>query len=237
MELNKFLTIVIPCKNEKDIIQKTLDLLNYQSDIKGVQVIVCDDSDDQITKENLEKRSNSKTDQFYLRVTVGGLPGVARNRGFENVNTPYVLFMDSDVYLLDPKTIKRSILKILQKNLDLVTTKFRSDNGKFNYIYKTFDLLQTLSKWSTPFCLGGYMLIKSDTFRQLDGFDEEVKVAEDYYFSKQIKPKKFSRINNVVFTPPRRFENKGLKYMIKLFFGSFFNHNNKSYFTKDKNYW
>ena len=139
MELNNFLTIVIPCKNEKDIIQKTLDLLNYQSDIKGVQVIVCDDSDDQITKENLEKRSNSKTDQFYLRVTNGGLPGVARNRGFENVNTPYVLFMDSDVYLLDPKTTKRSILKILQKNLDLVTTKFRSDNGKFNYIYKTFD--------------------------------------------------------------------------------------------------
>ena len=214
-----------------------MDLLNYQSDIKGVQVIVCDDSDDQITKENLEKRSNSKTDQFYLRVTNGGLPGVARNRGFENVNTPYVLFMDADVYLLDPKTIKRSILKILQKNLDLVTTKFRSDNGKFNYIYKTFDLLQTLSKWSTPFCLGGYMLIKSDTFKRLNGFDEEVKVAEDYYFSKQIKSKKFSRINNVVFTPPRRFENKGLGYMIKLFFGSFFNHKNKSYFTKDKNYW
>lgn len=235
--LNKFLTIIIPCKNEKDIILKTLDLLNYQSDIKGVQVIVCDDSDDQITKENLEKRSNRKTDEFYLRVTSGGLPGVARNRGFQMVNTPYVLFMDADVYLLDPKTIKRSILKILQKNLDLVTTKFRSDNGKFNYIYKTFDLLQTLSKWSTPFCLGGYMLIKSETFKKLNGFDEEIRVAEDYYFSKQIKPTKFSRINNVVFTPPRRFENKGLGYMIKLFFGSFFNHKNKSYFTKDKNYW
>lgn len=237
MELNKFLTIVIPCKNEKDIILKTLDLLNYQSDIWGVKVVVCDSSDDGITKFDIIERLEINLDKFDLYLMDGGLPAVARNNGFKLVETPYVLFMDADVYLLDPKTIKRSILKILQKNLDLVTTKFRSDNGKFNYIYKTFDLLQTLSKWSTPFCLGGYMLIKSDTFKQLNGFDEQVKVAEDYYFSKQIKPKKFSRINNVVFTPPRRFENKGLMYMIKLFFGSFFNHKNKSYFTKDKNYW
>jgi glycosyltransferase involved in cell wall biosynthesis len=237
MELNKFLTIVIPCKNEKDIILKTLDLLNYQSDIWGVKVVVCDSSDDGITKFDIIERLEINLDKFDLYLMDGGLPAVARNNGFKLVETPYVLFMDADVYLLDPKTIKRSILKIIKKNLDLVTTKFRSDNGKFNYIYKTFDLLQTLSKWSTPFCLGGYMLIKSDTFKQLNGFDEEVKVAEDYYFSKQIKPKKFSRINNVVFTPPRRFENKGLKYMIKLFFGSFFNHKNKSYFTKDKNYW
>ena len=237
MELNKFLTIVIPCKNEKDIIQKTLDLLNYQSDIWGVKVVICDSSDDGITKFDIIERLEINLDKFDLYLMDGGLPAVARNNGFKIVETPYVLFMDSDIYLLDPKTIKRSILKILQKNLDLVTTKFRSDNGKFNYIYKTFDLLQTLSKWSTPFCLGGYMLVKSDTFKKLNGFDEEIKVAEDYYFSKQIKPKKFSRINNVVFTPPRRFENKGLKYMIKLFFGSFFNHKNKSYFTKDKNYW
>lgn len=237
MDLNKLITIVIPCKNEKDIILKTLDLINYQLDIKGVQVIVCDASDDEITKYNLEKRSNRKIDKFYLRIIEGGLPGVARNRGFQMVNTPYVLFMDADVYLLDPKTIKRSLLKIIKRDLDLVTTKFRSDNGRFNYIYKTFDLIQSLSKWSTPFCLGGYMLIKSETFKKLNGFDEEIIVAEDYYFSKQIKPTKFSRINNVVFTPPRRFENKGLGYMIKLFFGSFFNHKNKSYFTKDKNYW
>ena len=116
MDLNKLITIVIPCKNEKDIVLKTLDLINYQLDIKGVQVIVCDASDDEITKYNLEKRSNRKIDEFYLRIIDGGLPGVARNRGFQMVNTPYVLFMDADVYLLDPKTIKRSLLKIIKKD-------------------------------------------------------------------------------------------------------------------------
>lgn len=237
MDLSNQLTIVIPCKNEKNIVQKTLDLLNYQLDITGVKVIICDSSNDGVTKNDLINRSQKKTDKFDLYVTIGGLPSVARNIGFKSVQTPYVLFIDSDVFLLDPKILKRAFLKIHSKNFDLITTKFRSDNGKFNYVYKLFDLLQTISKWSTPFCLGGFMMIRSETFKKLGGFDQDIKVAEDYHFSKQIKPKKFGRINNIVFTPPRRFENKGLFYMVKLFIGSFFNHKNKSYFTEDKNYW
>ena len=239
MYLKDFVTIVIPCKNEKEVVQKTLDLLNYQTDIFGVKVVVCDASNDGITKTELLNRLVYKFfhDKFELHLMEGGLPAIARNNGFKLVTTPYVLFMDADVFLLDPKIIKRAILRIYKKDLDLVTVKFRSDNGKYNYVYRMFDFLQLISKWSTPFCLGGFMLVKSKTFKKLNGFDEEIKIAEDYHFSKQIKPKKFGRINNVVFTPPRRFENKGILYMVKLFLGSFFNHKNKSYFTEDKNYW
>ena len=237
MDLSKQVTIVIPCKNEKDIIQKTLDLLNYQSDIWGVKVVVCDSSDDGITKFDIIERLETNSDKFDLHLMDGGLPAVARNKGFKLVETPYVLFIDSDVFLLDPKIVKRAFLRIHRQKLDLVTTKFRSDNGKYNYVYRLFNLLQTISKWSTPFCLGGFMMIRSETFKTLGGFDEEIKVAEDYHFSKQVTPSKFGRIDNIVFTPPRRFENKGLLYMIKLFLGSFFNHKNKSYFTEDKNYW
>jgi glycosyltransferase involved in cell wall biosynthesis len=239
MDLSKLVTIVIPCKNEKDIILKTLDLLNHQVDIKNVKVIVCDASNDGITKPDLLGRLEyeHRTDMFDLYIMEGGLPAKARNNGFKLVTTPYVLFMDADVFLLDPKVLKRSIVRIHKYHLDLVTAKFRSDNGKYNYVYKVFDLIQTLSKWSTPFCLGGYMLVRSETFKSIGGFDEEIKVAEDYMFSKQIKPKKFGRINNIVFTPPRRFENKGVMYMLKLMMSSFFNQNNKNYFTNDKGYW
>jgi len=237
MKLEELVTIVIPCKNEKDIIQKTLDLLNYQKDIWRVKVIVCDASNDGITKIDLVERLEMNSDIFDLYVMDGGLPSVARNNGFRLVKTPYVLFMDADVFLLDPKVLLRSILKIKKYELDLVTVKFRSDNGKFNYVYKVFDVIQLLSKWSTPFCLGGYMLVRSETFKSIGGFDEEIKVAEDYMFSKQIKPKKFGRINNIVYTPPRRFENKGVWYMLQLMLSSFFNKNNKDYFTSDQGYW
>ena len=239
MDLNKLITIVIPCKNEKDIILKTLDLLNHQKNIQGVKVIVCDASNDGVTKLDLLNRLEyqHRTDMFDLHLMDGGLPAKARNNGFKIVTTPYVLFMDADVFLLDPKVLKRSVVRIHRYHLDLVTAKFRSDNGRYNYVYKVFDLIQTLSKWSTPFCLGGYMLVRSETFKSIGGFDEEIKVAEDYMFSKQIKPKKFGRINNIVFTPPRRFENKGVMYMLRLMLSSFFNNKNKEYFTNDKDYW
>jgi glycosyltransferase involved in cell wall biosynthesis len=237
MKLEELVTIVIPCKNEKEIILKTLDLLNYQKDIWRVKVIVCDASNDGVTKPDLINRLEINSDYFDLYLMDGGLPSVARNNGFKLVKTPYVLFMDADVFLLDPKVLLRSILKIKKYNLDLVTVKFRSDNGRYNYVYKVFDFIQMLSKWSTPFCLGGYMLVRSETFKAIGGFDEEIKVAEDYMFSKQIKPKKFGRINNIVYTPPRRFENKGVWYMLQLMLSSFFNKNNKDYFTSDQGYW
>lgn len=237
MKLEELVTIVIPCKNEKEIILKTLDLLNYQKDIWRVKVIVCDVSNDAVTKIDLIDRLEMNLDYFDLYLMEGGLPSVARNNGFKLVKTPYVLFMDADVFLLDPKVLLRSILKIKKYNLDLVTVKFRSDNGRYNYVYKVFDFIQMLSKWSTPFCLGGYMLVRTETFKAIGGFDEEIKVAEDYMFSKQIKPKKFGRINNIVYTPPRRFENKGVWYMLQLMLSSFFNKNNKDYFTSDQGYW
>lgn len=237
MKLEQLVTIVIPCKNEKSIIQKTLDLLNYQQGIRNVKVVVCDASNDGVTKPDLLDRIENHNDWFDLYLMDGGLPARARNNGFKLVETPYVLFIDSDVFLLDPKIIKRSIIRIHKQNLDLVTAKFRSDNGKFNYVYKTFDFIQMLSKWSTPFCLGGYMLVRSDTFRTIGGFNEEIKVAEDYMFSKQIMAKKFGRINNIVYTPPRRFEKKGVWYMLQLMLSSFFNKNNKDYFTNDQGYW
>ena len=231
------LTIVIPCKNEKNTILKSLDLLNYQSNIFNVKVIVCDASNDGITRDFLLDRLEYVCDMFDLHIMDGGLPAKARNNGFKLVTTPYVLFMDADVFLLDPKVIFRSVIKINKDKLDLVTTKFRSDNGKYNYVYKTFDLIQLASKWTTPFCLGGYMLVRSEAFREIGGFDEDVKIAEDYIFSKQIGSRKFGRINNIVYTTPRRFESKGIWYMLKLMIGSFFNSNNKKFFESDKGYW
>jgi glycosyltransferase involved in cell wall biosynthesis len=237
MDLKNLITIVIPCKNEKDVILKTLDLLNYQRNVTGVNVIVCDSSNDSVTYESLINRLTHNKDLFDLIIIDGGLPGIARNKGFKIVKTPYVLFMDSDVFLLDAKILTQSIKKIHKNNLDLVTTKFRTDNGEYNYIYKSFDVIQSLSKWITPFCLGGFMLIRSETFKLIGGFDEDVKVAEDYILSKQIKSNKFSRLNNIIYTLPRRFKNKGVMYMIKLMITSLFNRNNKSYFKNDKGYW
>jgi glycosyltransferase involved in cell wall biosynthesis len=124
MELSRFLTIVIPCKNESKIIDTTLSLLNFQTDIERVTVIVADSSDDG-TKEMLESRNN---DKFNLQIIKGGLPGKARNRGAKRVLTPYVLFMDADMFILDPNLLRDCIKMMRRENIDLLTTKVRTTN-------------------------------------------------------------------------------------------------------------
>jgi len=163
------LTIVIPCKNEKNIISKTLDLLNHQTNIHGVKVVVCDSSNDGMTKLSLLNRLeyNLITDNFNLNLIEGGLPATARNNGFKLVSTPYVLFMDADIFLLDSELLNNAVLKIQNENLDLVSVRFRTDNGDYNYVYKVFDVLQKLSRLISPFCLGGFMLTKTSKFKGL----------------------------------------------------------------------
>lgn len=233
MELFKFLTIVIPCKNESKTIDATLSLLNFQDNIDNVKVIISDSSTDETTYQ-LESRTN---DKFKLKIIQGGLPAKARNNGARYVKTPYVLFIDSDMYLLDPTLLTTVIRMMLDQDIDLLTTKIRTTNGKYNYVFRTFDFIQKISKFISPFCLGGFMLFKTDTFNQLGGFNEDAKVAEDYLLSKQIKPKRFKIINTTVFTPPRRFDNKGVMYMLKLMVKSFLNRNNKQFFSDDNTYW
>jgi glycosyltransferase involved in cell wall biosynthesis len=233
MELSKLLTIVIPCKNEGITINQTLTLLNFQNGINGVKVIVADSSDDGTTY-HLENRNK---DYFNLEIIQGGLPSKARNKGAERADTPFILFMDADMMILDTNLLNECMDIIMNERLDLLTTKVRTTNGKYNYVFRTFDLIQGITRYITPFCLGGFMLIRKSTFNSLNGFDEEAKVAEDYLLSKQIKTNKFKVYRKTIFTLPRRFENKGLWYMTKLMIQSFTNRNNKGYFSNHNSYW
>ena len=186
------------------------------------------------TTYQLEVRNK---DRFNLKIINGGLPSKARNNGANQAKTPYILFMDADMFILDPKLLKESINQMIENKYDLLTTKVRTTNGKYNYVFRTFDLIQKISKTFSPFCLGGFMLLRADTFKKLGGFDEEAKVAEDYLLSKQIESNKFKILNKTIFTLPRRFDDKGTLYMTKLMFKSYINRNNKEFFSKDNTYW
>ena len=233
MNLQKYLTIVIPCKNEGTIVFKTLDLLNYQRGIQDVSVIVSDNSDDG-TKEKLQNRTG---DKFNLQIIDGGYPSAGRNNGAKLTTTPYVLFLDADIFILDVYLLSKVTKEIIEKDGHLLTTKFQSTNGKYNLVFNSFYKQQKLMKPFESFALGGFMLMNTEEFWKHCGFDEEVLVAEDYQLSRKIKSKKFILHNGVVFTTPRRFENKGMFYMIKLMFTLFFNRNNKKYFKDGRGYW
>ena len=229
--MNNQLTIVIPCKNEGLRLMGTLDLL-YTQYIK-CRIILADSSTGRLAP------TVNAVHNFYPEVEIieGGLPAVARNNGAKLVTTPYVLFLDADMYLKDTKIIRKALQAAIKKDLDLVTCRFKTTTGEYNWVYRIFDVIQLVSWITKPFAIGGFMLFKTETFNQLGGFNEEDKIAEDYHLSQKIKPRKFSIINRYVHTSPRRFFNKGVRYMIKLAWSSWLNRNNENWYKQDYGYW
>jgi len=229
--MRHLLTIVIPCKNEALGIIKTIDLIKHLD----CKIIVADSSDDNITRTHLLRYvKKSKIDVIIIE---GGLPAIARNKGAELVETPFILFLDADINILDSKVIKEALSKISSFHLDLVTCKFRSIDGRYNWVWWIFDIIQWFCSKTTPFAVGGFMLFKTKTFNELGKFNENDKIAEDYHLSSKIKPNKFRIINNFAYTSSRRFDKSGVWTMIKIAIGAWFNRKNDKWFENDFNYW
>lgn len=228
------ITIVIPCKNEGTIIKKALDLINLQRGIEGTRVIVADCSDDGFTRDLILSNSEKNVN---LEIIDGGYPAFGRNRGAEISKTPYILFLDSDMFLEDPNTLSIIVNDFIKTGKHLATTKMRTNDGKYNYVYKIFDFIQKGSSFTTPFAIGGFMLFEREEFNRLGGFVDEDKFAEDYHLSSKIKPSKFKIYNEIVYTTSRRFKNKGLKYMLIMMLKSWLNRNNEEFFKNDHDYW
>ena len=86
------LTVVIPCKNEQQYIANLLNSLSKQQCIDGVRIIIADCSTDD-TPDIIQKNKGN----LQVEVIQGGPVSLARNAGARLVDTPYVLFIDSDV--------------------------------------------------------------------------------------------------------------------------------------------
>lgn len=217
------LTIVIPCKNEG------INLINTIKSSGFKKIVVADSSDDN-TIELLKELS------FKVKVVEGGFPAKARNNGAKIVNTPYILFLDSDITIKDENLIWDCLIEMEKNNLDLCTVRITT-NDFYKIHYLIFDFLQFFLSKITPFAVGGFMLFRTDKFNELGGFCDDDKFAEDYNLSKKIHPKKFKILNKKVFTSSRRFKKKGIVYIIKMMILSFLNRNNPKFFKSDWNYW
>lgn len=233
MKIHEFLTIVIPSKNESDIILDTLWYLNEQLNIKNTEVIIADSSTDNTIE--LIRNSNSFKN-LRISVVMGGTPSVARNNGFKFCKTPYVLFLDADMELRDPNTINSCLYKIFKEELHLVTCKIRCE-GKYFYVYPIFEFFRDLMSFKYPFSVGGFMMFKSYRFNKIGKFCEGDLFAEDFNISMRISPNRFAVVDSIVNTSDRRFKKKGLFYMIRMAILSLVNRNNPQFFKEDHGYW
>jgi len=230
------LTIVIPCKNEQQYIANLLSSLSKQQCIEGVRIIIADCSTDD-TPEIIQKNKGN----LQVEVIQGGPVSIARNAGARLVDTPYLLFIDSDVMFFSNTVIIDTVEELERSNLDLVGLNIKCyDNdilAKFSF--SVFNLVNRILSKFIPFAVGAYMLTRTEKFKELGGFPEKYPTSEDFHLSKKYDVKRFKIAKHYFGQDNRRFKKMGYFGMTWYLIKNFTNRNNEAYWERldgDK-YW
>jgi glycosyltransferase involved in cell wall biosynthesis len=232
--LKNLVTIVIPSKNEGTNLYTTVSYISLQHRIAGVKVIIADCSHDEQSLKIVKKVKSHFKYSLNVEVIPGGYPAYGRYHGAKLVETPYVLFLDADVFLYN----KNVIYDVVKNTKHLSTVTFSTDKG-YNWIYKVFTFSQRVMKlFGSSFAIGGFQLFKTEAYRYAGEYNPDQVFAEDYYISNKIQSSLFS-IHNIdgVYTSARRFKNKGLFYMLSLMLKCWVNRNNPNFYLKSHGYW
>jgi glycosyltransferase involved in cell wall biosynthesis len=163
-----WVTVVIPCKNEEKYIGALLDDLNklYYPTGARLKVIIADagSTDGTMRVINLCK---DVFDNLDIEVIEGGSVSYGRNRGFELVKTPYVVFIDADVQLYNPYVLSNTV-KELVNGKRLVTCKLVDYSGypMSEFVFWLYNHIHKLLIKKYPFAIGAFFAISSSDFKK-----------------------------------------------------------------------
>ncbi len=229
------ITIVIPCKNEELYIHRLLSDLRFQG-LGGTRIIIADCSTDR-TREVIAKHSQG----MNIEIIDGGPVSVARNRAAELVNTPYILFIDSDVRFFNDRTIQDAVDELEKNNLDLIglNAKCYDDDIRAQIGFKIFNMINHILKYFSPFAVGAFMLTRRSKFEELGGFPEKFSTSEDFFLSRMYDSKKFKIVDHYFGQDSRRFKKMGYFGMAWYLIKNFVNRNNQAYWDRidSSKYW
>jgi glycosyltransferase involved in cell wall biosynthesis len=228
------LTIVIPSKNEGVNIYECIGFISKQKEIQGTKIIIADISDEDKSLQWIYQTQIDFKYSLNIQIIKGGYPSEGRLKGSLLVDTPYTLFLDADVMLLNPSIIP----SILDEEYDLLTVPFQTETG-WNWVYRMFNKFQWISKvLGTPFAVGGFQLWNTESYWKVGGYNPMEQFAEDYSLSQKVDKKRFKVYNTkYVYTSARRFKNKGVLWMFKIMIMSYLNRKNPEFFMKSHGYW
>jgi glycosyltransferase involved in cell wall biosynthesis len=231
------LTIVIPAKNEANMLPNLLQSLCEQDyeEMGAIRVIVADAG----STDDTVMTALSFRDRLLVEVISGGLPSVGRNAGAQLATTRFLLFLDADVELPDPTLLRRAMCRMRRKNLHLVTTNIAcSEGGLFDgLLYAGNNFMQRVGSFTKPFATGMFMLFERNAFWALGGFNERALFAEDYLLSKGVPRLRFRIVRGRVLTTNRRFQKLGHWTMVRMFVRTMMHSWDDGYFLRDHNYW
>jgi GT2 family glycosyltransferase len=171
------LSVIIPVYNDQENLARCLDALD-RSLMKDFQLIVVDDA----SRVSCEAIAAHRCDEF-LRLAQNSGQSAARNLGAEKAIADVLFFLDSDI-MVEPDTLGQ-ILEEFQKHPEIsaLFCSFQHDTPPRNFFSQFKNLQhhfthQVARREAVTFC-GGFGAIYREVFREIGGFQEELRFMED----------------------------------------------------------
>ena len=201
--MNKTVSIIVPVYNSEKYLKRSIESILNQT-YKDLEIIIIDDKSTDNSKKIIQKyaSSDNRIRAFYSEVNHG--VSRSRNIGLKSISGDYVMFMDSDDYIV-PEAIERMVNASIKYDADIVDNYHLIIYSKKNKEYyfteskvpkKTLvmgslkDNIDILTK--STYITG--KLIKKELIGDLT-FDESLRRYEDLVFEHNLKKK----IKNLVF--------------------------------------
>ena len=179
------ISVLIPCFNEKDTIEKIVDKINKLKNL-NLEIIIIDDKSIDGTREILDSKLQNQVSQIIFNEENHG-KGYCIKRGIEAATGDVILIQDADLEY-DPKEYYKLIKPINEGNADVVfgSRFIGGDERRILFIWHTIanKMLTLLSNMFTNLNLTDmetcYKVFKKDLIKKIDlkekgfGFDPEI---------------------------------------------------------------
>jgi glycosyltransferase involved in cell wall biosynthesis len=179
------LSVLIPCFNEKNTIEKIVDKINKLENL-NLEIIIIDDKSIDGTREILDNKLQNQVSQIIFNEENHG-KGYCIKRGIEAATGDVILIQDADLEY-DPKEYYKLIKPINEGNADVVfgSRFIGGDERRILFFWHTIanKMLTLLSNMFTNLNLTDmetcYKVFKKDLIKKIDlkekgfGFDPEI---------------------------------------------------------------
>jgi glycosyltransferase involved in cell wall biosynthesis len=177
MNSDKF-TLITPCLNEEKFIGKLLYTLSLQSD-QNFQFIIIDGGSTDKTIEVIEGFRKKLPDLQLIKADKKGV-SYQRNLGAKAALTDYLLFLDADSRL-DLQYVEDFKDEVKRVSADVATAYIWPDsrNPMDWFFWLGGNIVTDLSRYVWPLGYGMNLYIRKSLFDSINGFNEELRIAED----------------------------------------------------------
>jgi glycosyltransferase involved in cell wall biosynthesis len=180
------LSIIVPTRNEEDIIAQTLRELHDNLTEIDHEIIVTDDASTDHTREIAAHYARIVPHIFEGRSTIGA----NRNNGARTAKGEYLAFIDADVFVPAPNLFFQRLIQIFEDDPNVlgVTVKIKIFKDQSSFTDTAVLEFMGFIYWFNNNLLhsgsasGEFQMVRRSAFEKLRGYDETLPVSEDSDF-------------------------------------------------------